>query len=50
MEKEIKRIKNARLLLIPGTPDTAGHGTTAQAKFWKKDLADLLQNAPRLAK
>jgi homoserine O-acetyltransferase/O-succinyltransferase len=50
MEKEIKRIKNARLLLIPGTPDTAGHGTTAQAKFWKKDLADLLQSAPRLAK
>ena len=43
-----KRIKNARLLLIPGSADTFGHGTTAFAKFWKKDLADLLQLAPRV--
>ena len=48
MEREIKRIKNARLLLIPGGADTFGHGTTAFAKFWKKDLADLLQLAPRV--
>ncbi len=48
MERELKRIKNARLLLIPGSADTYGHGTTAFAKFWKKDLADLLQVAPRL--
>ncbi|MBC7720181.1 MAG: alpha/beta fold hydrolase [Chitinophagaceae bacterium] len=48
MEREIKRIKNARLLLIPSSADTFGHGTTAFAKFWKKDLADLLQLAPRL--
>ena len=48
MEREIKRIKNARLLLIPGSADTFGHGTTAFAKFWKKDLADLLQLAPRV--
>ena len=48
MEREMKRIKNARLLLIPGSVDTFGHGTTALAKFWKKDLADLLQVAPRL--
>ncbi len=50
MESEIKRIKNARLVLIPGSVNTAGHGTTAQAKFWKKELADLLQSAPRLEK
>ena len=48
MEREIKRIKNARLLLIPSSADTLGHGTTAFAKFWKKDLADLLLVAPRL--
>lgn len=48
MERELKRIKNARLLLIPGSADTFGHGTTAFARFWKKDLADLLQVAPRL--
>jgi transposase-like protein len=29
---------------------TAGHGTTFQAKFWKSQLADLLQTAPRLGK
>jgi len=29
---------------------TAGHGTTAQAIFWKQDFAELLQGAPRRAK
>ncbi len=50
MERELKRIANARLLLIPGSPDTAGHGTTAQARWWKNDLAALLAAAPRLRK
>jgi homoserine O-acetyltransferase/O-succinyltransferase len=48
LEREIKRVKNGRILLIPGSEATAGHGTTAQAKFWKKELAELLQSAPRL--
>ena len=48
MERELKRVKNGRVLLIPGSPDTAGHGTTANAKWWKKELAELLQSAPRL--
>ena len=50
MEREMKRIKNARLLIVPGSADTFGHGTTAFAKFWKKDLAESLQTAPRLGK
>ena len=50
LDREIKRVKNGRVLLIPGSELTAGHGTTAQAKFWKKELADLLQTAPRLPK
>ncbi len=50
LDREIKRVKNGRVLLIPGSDQTAGHGTTAQAKFWKKELADLLQTAPHLAK
>jgi homoserine O-acetyltransferase len=49
LDREIKRVKNGRVLLIPGSEDTAGHGTTAQAKFWKKELAELLQAAPRRA-
>ena len=50
LEREIRRVRNGRVLLIPGSADTFGHGTTAFAKFWKKDLADLLQSAPRLGK
>ena len=49
LEREIKRVKNGRVLLIPGSENTAGHGTTAQAKFWAKELAQLLQSAPRRA-
>jgi homoserine O-acetyltransferase/O-succinyltransferase len=50
LEREIKRVKNGRALLIPGSEQTAGHGTTGQAKFWKKELVELLQTAPRMAK
>jgi homoserine O-acetyltransferase/O-succinyltransferase len=50
LEREIKRVKNGRVLLIPGSEETAGHGTTARAKFWKKELEEILQTAPRGAK
>jgi homoserine O-acetyltransferase len=50
LEREIKRVKNGRVLLIPGSEETTGHGTTARAKFWKKELGELLQTAPRSAK
>ena len=49
LDNEIKRVKAGRVLLIPASADTAGHGTTAQARFWKKDVADLLEKAPHLA-
>src|SRR5204862_6900470 len=47
LDREIKRVKNGRVLLVPGSAETAGHGTTAQAKTWKKELAELLRSAPR---
>jgi homoserine O-acetyltransferase len=47
MEREIKRVKNGRYVLIPGGSDTRGHGTTGIAKLYKKNLAELLQQAPR---
>jgi homoserine O-acetyltransferase len=50
LDREIKRVKNGRVLLIPGSDQTTGHGTTAQARFWKQALAELLQSAPRGAK
>jgi homoserine O-acetyltransferase len=34
-EREMKRIRNARLLLIPASDDTRGHATTGMARFWK---------------
>jgi homoserine O-acetyltransferase len=43
-------VKNGRVLLIPGSDQTTGHGTTTQAKFWKRDLEELLKNASRMAK
>ncbi len=47
MERELKRVKHARLYLIPASDQTAGHGTTGQAKWWKAELAKLLAEAPR---
>ncbi len=47
LDREIRRVKHGRVLLIPGSPETAGHGTTANAKWWKKELAELLEQAPR---
>jgi homoserine O-acetyltransferase len=48
LDREIKRVKSGKVLLIPGSPETAGHGTTASAKWWTKDLEELLRSAPRL--
>jgi homoserine O-acetyltransferase len=47
MERELKRVKNGRLLLIPASDQTAGHGTTGQAKWYRKALEEVLQTAPR---
>ncbi|MEO8250557.1 MAG: hypothetical protein ABI589_14435, partial [Burkholderiales bacterium] len=48
MERELKRIPNARLYLIPGSPETSGHGTTGRAKFWKEEARKVLETAPKL--
>ena len=47
MERELERVANARLMMIPGSAETRGHGTTAMARFWKKELQEFLQTAPR---
>jgi homoserine O-acetyltransferase len=48
MERELARIKKARLLLLPASADTRGHGTVVLAKLWSADLSTLLQSAPHL--
>ncbi len=47
LDREIKRVKNGRVFLIPGSDQAAGHGTTGQARFWKQQLGEVLQMAPR---
>ena len=47
MEAAMKRVKSGRYLLIPASAESRGHGTTGNAKFYKKELAELLQQAPR---
>jgi len=47
MERELKRIKNAKLLLIPASTETRGHGTTGMAKFYKQQLQEFLQSTPK---
>jgi len=47
MERELKRVKNARLLLIPASEETRGHGTTGMAKFWSKQLGEFLATVPK---
>jgi homoserine O-acetyltransferase len=49
LDREIKRVKNGRALLIPASENTAGHGTTGMAKFYERELGELLRSAPKLA-
>lgn len=48
MEKALAKVPNSRLLLIPASDQTAGHGTTGQAKWWKNEVGALVNSAPRL--
>jgi homoserine O-acetyltransferase len=47
MERQLKRLKNAKYVLIPLSAQTRGHGTTGYARFWKEHLAELLRDAPK---
>lgn len=46
LDREIKRVKNGNVLLIPMSDQTAGHGTAFQARFWKAEVANLLRSVP----
>jgi homoserine O-acetyltransferase/O-succinyltransferase len=43
----LKRIKNARLDLIPASTETRGHLTTGNASFYAEALRELLATAPQ---
>lgn len=48
LDREIRRVKNGRAYVIPVSEQTLGHGTTANARFWKQELEAVLRAAPRL--
>jgi homoserine O-acetyltransferase/O-succinyltransferase len=48
MEREIKRVKRGRYVLIPITDETRGHGTHSLPAIWQKHLAALLEESARL--
>ena len=49
VERELRRIPNATLHLIPASDDTSGHGTTGRARFYAEAIRALLKNAPKRA-
>jgi homoserine O-acetyltransferase len=46
MPREIARLKNGRLYVIPASSKTRGHGTTGNAAWWKAELAAWLPTVP----
>jgi homoserine O-acetyltransferase len=45
MEREIKRVKRGRYVLIPIGDRTRGHGTHSLPELWKQHLAELLEES-----
>jgi homoserine O-acetyltransferase/O-succinyltransferase len=43
LEREIKRVKRGRAILIPESDQTVGHGTHTKAVLWKKYLVKFLR-------
>jgi homoserine O-acetyltransferase len=44
-QTEIKRVKNAKFVLVPISDQTRGHGTHTSAAVWKQYLAELLEKS-----
>jgi homoserine O-acetyltransferase len=45
IEKEIKRVKHGRFIMIPISDQTRGHGTHTIAKIWQEYLKELLEES-----
>jgi homoserine O-acetyltransferase len=43
LEREVKRVKNGRAVVIPAGEATVGHGTHTRAAVWKEHLAKFLK-------
>jgi homoserine O-acetyltransferase len=49
-EKAMKRVKYGKLYLIPASDQTSGHLTTGNARFYREQLQEFMQTAPRRTK
>jgi len=47
LEREIKRVRHGRAILIPFSERTHGHGSHTYAVLWKRDLEELLKSPER---
>jgi homoserine O-acetyltransferase len=47
LEREIKRVKRGRYILIPTSDETRGHGTHSLPAIWGKYLAELLKESEK---
>ena len=45
-ETAMKQVRNGAVYLIPASEETRGHGTTGNARFYTKPLAEFLQRLP----
>jgi homoserine O-acetyltransferase/O-succinyltransferase len=46
LEREIKRVKHGRAIVLPETNQTVGHGSHTKAVLWKKYLVKFLKKTP----
>jgi homoserine O-acetyltransferase len=44
LEREIKRVRRGKAVVLPLTPDTRGHGSHTVAALWQQYLKELLAN------
>jgi homoserine O-acetyltransferase len=47
LEREIKRVKKGRAVIIPTSDKTRGHGSHTVAALWKNDLVTLLRDTEK---
>jgi homoserine O-acetyltransferase len=47
LEREIKRVKHGKAIVMPATEHTRGHGTHTLASVWKKHFAKFLKKTER---
>lgn len=47
LDREIKRVRHGRAIVLPLTPDTRGHGSHTVAALWKQHLRQLLAHSAK---